>query len=98
VRHARVTESDQDNVGGDQPQRPWTEAAVPGHEPVLAHGPLQPRQPGDHGDHDQDQIGADEPGEPSTGQEKPTRGSECAATFSRHEQRQCDPEAQTGQA
>ena len=59
------------DVGADQGNRPRGDLPVPANEPVLPDRALQPGQPGDQHDHDQQQVGAAEPGEPAAAVGRP---------------------------
>ena len=57
-------------MGTDEPKRPWRRPAVPAHEPVLADGSFEPGYAGDEHQHDQQEVGAGETGEPAAGDEQ----------------------------
>src|SRR5215469_1394787 len=69
----RVAESDRDDVRNDQPDRPRGDLPVPPDELILADGALQPGQPGDEHDHDEQQVGAGERRQPADRREQPAR-------------------------
>ena len=71
-----VAQGHQHDVQADEPERPGGDPTVPLHQPVLAHRPLEPREPGHQHHHEQHQIGAGEAGQASAGDEPSARGGE----------------------
>ena len=69
----RVAPDDEGDVGGDQPDGPGAQAAVPPDELVLAHRALEPGDAGHQQHQHQQQVAADEAAE-ATGGGQPAAG------------------------